>query len=260
MINTGSRELNVARIHNYLLGGKDNYEEDRQAGDHLLALVPGVRFAARANRRFLGRAVRFLVSEAGIGQFIEIGTGLPAAGHVHQVAHRLEPLSRVVYVDNDPVVVSHARALLCTTPVVCAIEGDVRNPAGILDHPEVRSRVDFGAPVAVVLTAVLQFIADEDNPHKLVSMLTAAMAQGSYLVVSHFMGDDIGPVAAGQVKELYTRATAPIVPRSRASIARFFDGLELVPPGIGNVAAWHAGMSPAEPGWTIFLGGVGRKP
>ena len=140
MTGSGSRTPNVARIHNYLLGGKDNYAEDRQVADCLLAVVPDARAAARANRHFLGRAVRFLAAEAGIGQFIDIGAGFPAAGNVHQVAQELEPLSRVVYVDNDPVVVSHARALLCTGPGVCAIEGDLRDPAGILDHPDVRAR------------------------------------------------------------------------------------------------------------------------
>jgi len=260
MTRGGSRRPNVARIHNFLLGGKDNYSEDRQVAECLLAVVPGARAAARANRRFLVRAVRFLAAEAGIGQFIDIGTGFPAAGHVHQVAHELEPRSRVVYVDNDPVVVSHARALLCRGPGVRAIEGDVRDPAGILDHPDVQSVVDLGEPVAVVLSAVLHFLPDEDSPYKLVEMLQAAVVPGSYLVMSHATGEDIGPEAAGQVQELYAGTTAPIVLRSRAVIARFFEGLELVPPGLGDVAAWRADVSPAEPGRAIVLGGVARKP
>ena len=256
----GWRTPNVARIHNYLLGGKDNYEEDRQVADCLLAAVPDARAAAWANRHFLARAVRFLATEAGIRQFIDIGAGFPAASNVHEVAQELEPLSRVMYVDNDPVVVSHARALLCTGPGVGAIEGDLRDPAGIVDHPDVRAQVDLGGPVAVVLAAVLHFLPDEDDPHKLVEMLKAASAPGSYLVISHATGEDIGAEAAGQVRELYARASAPAVLRSRADIARFFEGLELVPPGIGDVAAWRPGASPAEPGRTIVLGGVGRKP
>lgn len=259
MTDGGSRRPNVARIHDFLLGGKDNYSQDRQVAECLLAVVPGARAAARANRRFLVRAVRFL-AEAGIGQFIDIGTGFPAAGHVHQVAQELEPRSRVVYVDNDPVVVAHARALSCKGPGVRAIEGDVRDPAGILDHPDVRAVVDFGEPVAVVLSAVLHFLPDEDSPYKLVEMLTAAVPPGSYLVISHATGEDIGPEAAGQVRELYAQATAPAVLRSRADIARFFEGLELVAPGIGNVAAWRADVSLAGPGRAIVLGGVGRKP
>jgi hypothetical protein len=260
MTSSGSRRPNVARIHDFLLGGKDNYSQDRQVAECLLAVVPGARAAARANRRFLARAVRYLAAEAGIGQFVDIGTGFPAAGHVHQVASELEPRSRVVYVDNDPVVVSHTRALLCRGPGVRAIEGDVRDPAGILDHPDVRAVVDFGEPVAVVLSAVLHFVPEEDSPDKLVEMLTAAVAPGSYLVMSHATGEDISPEAAGQVEELYAQATAPAVLRSRADIARFFEGLELMPPGLGNVAAWRAGATPAEPGRTIVLGGVGRKP
>jgi hypothetical protein len=256
----GPRTANVSRIYDALLGGKDNYAEDRQVADCLLGVVPDAQAAAWANRHFLGRAVRFLAGEAGIQQFLDIGAGLPAAGNVHEVAQELEPLSRVAYVDNDPVVASHARALLCAGLGVCAIEGDLRDPAGIWDHPEVRAQVDLGEPVAVLLVAVLHFIPDEDSPHKLVEMLKAAMAPGSYLVISHASGENIGPEAAGLVQELHARATAPAVLRSRSDVTRFFEGLELVPPGIGNVATWRAGTSPAETGRAIVLGGVGRKP
>ena len=256
--NGGSRRPNPSRIYNCLLGGKDNYEQDRQAAGQLLAVVPDARVAARANRRFVGRAVRFLAGEAGIGQFIDIGAGLPAPGNVHQVARELDPLARVAYVDNDPVVVSHARALLCTAPGVCAFEGDLRDPPGILNHPDLRAMIDLGVPVAIVLGAVLHHVPDEDSPHKLVGMLTAAMAPGSYLVISHATSEDMGADAARQVQELYEQASAPAVLRSRVEVARFFEGLELVPPGIGNVAAWRAGPRPAESGRTIVLGGVGR--
>ena len=259
MTNGSSRRPNVARIHNFLLGGKDNYSEDRQVAECLLAVVPGARAAARANRRFLVRAVRFL-AEAGIGQFIDIGTGFPAAGHVHQVARALEPRSRVVYVDNDPVVVSHARALLCTAPEVCAVEGDLRDPAGIVGHPNLRAVIDLDEPVAIVLGAVLHHVPDEDSPDKLVGMFMAAVAPGSYLVLSHATDQDIGAEAAGQVRELYARASAPAVFRSRAVVTGFFEGLELVPPGIGSVADWHTGPRPTESGRTIVVGGVGRRP
>ncbi len=255
----GSRRPNAGRIYNYLLGGKDNYADERQAVDQLLAVVPDARAAAQANRRFVGRAVRFLARDAGIGQFIDIGAGLPAAGNVHQFAREQDPLAGVVYVDNDPVVVSHARALLCTAPGVCAFEGDLRDPPGILSHPDVRAVIDLGAPVAIVLGAVLHFIPDEDSPYKLVDLLTAAVAPGSYLVISHATDQDIGADAAGQVRELYAQANAPAVFRSRSEVAGFFEGLELVPPGIGNVAAWNADL-PSAPGRTIVVGGVGRKP
>ncbi len=259
MTGSGSRTPNVARIHNYLLGGKDNYEEDRQVADCLLAAVPDARAAARANRHFLGRAVRFLAGEAGIRQFIDIGAGFPAAGNVHQVARELEPLSRVVYVDNDPVVVSHARALLCTGPGVGAIEGDLRDPPGIVGHPDLPAVIDLGEPTAIVLGAVLHHVPDEDSPHKLVDLLMAAVAPGSYLVISHATDQDIGADAAGQVRALYAQASAPVVFRSRAEVAGFFEGLELIPPGIGDVAAWHADL-PVTPGRMIVVGGVGRKP
>jgi len=259
MTGSGSRTPNVARIHNYLLGGKDNYEEDRQVADCLLAAVPDARAAARANRHFLGRAVRFLAGEAGIRQFIDIGAGFPAAGNVHQVARELEPLSRVVYVDNDPVVVSHARALLCTGPGVGAIEGDLRDPPGIVGHPDLPAVIDLGEPAAIVLGAVLHHVPDEDSPHKLVDLLMAAVAPGSYLVISHATDQDIGADAAGQVRDLYAQASAPVMFLSRAEVAGFFEGLELVPPGIGDVAAWHADL-PTVPGRVIVVGGVGRKP
>jgi hypothetical protein len=254
-----ARRPSVCRIYNFLLGGKDNYEQDRQAAAQLLIVVPEARAAARANRRFLGRAVRFLVNDAAIGQFIDIGAGLPAPGNVHQVAHELDPLARVAYVDNDPVVISHARALLCTAPGVCAIEGDLRDPAGIMGHPDLRAVIDFNEPVAIVLGAVLHHIPEDDSPHKLVEMLMAAVAPGSYLVISHATSEDLSADAAGQVRDLYEQASAPAVFRSRAEVAGFFEGLELVRPGIGNVAIWRADPRPAEPGRTIVLGGVGRK-
>jgi SAM-dependent methyltransferase len=256
----GSRRPDAGRIYNYLLGGKDNYEQDRQAADQLLAVLPDARAAARANRRFLGRAVRFLAGEAGIGQFIDIGAGLPATGSLHQVALELDPLARVAYVDHDPVVISHARALLCTAPGVCAVEGDLRDPTGIMGHPDLRAVIDLGEPAAIVLGAVLHHVPDEDSPHKLVSMLMAAVAPGSYLVISHATSQDIGAAAAGQVRKLYAQASAPAVFRSRAQITAFFEDLELVPPGIGNVASWHASTRPAEPGRVLVVGGAGRKP
>ena len=163
--NGGSRRPNAGRIYNFLLGGKDNYEQDRQAAGQLLAVVPDARAAARANRRFLGRAVRFLAQDAGIRQFIDIGAGLPATANVHQVARELDPRARVAYVDNDPVVVSHARALLCTAPGVCAFEGDLRDPPGILGHPDLRAVIDLGAPVAIVLAAVMHFVLLHGKEH-----------------------------------------------------------------------------------------------
>jgi S-adenosyl methyltransferase len=260
MSGSGQRAPDVARIRDYLLGGKDNYAEDRQFADSLLAVVPDAQAAARASQQFLSRAVRFLAGEAGIGQFINMGTGFPAAPNVHEVAQDSRPPSRVVYVDNDPVVVAHARALLCTAPGVCAIQGDLRDLAGILDHPEVRALVDPGEPTGFLLPTVLHFIPDEDGPRKLVEMLMAAAAPGSYLVLSHATAEEIGPEVAGEVRELYTDGTAPAVFRSRDEIARFFEGLELAPPGISDVAAWRPSVPPIKASRVIVLGGAGRKP
>jgi hypothetical protein len=264
MTGSGSRVPDVARIYDYLLGGKDNYAWDRQFADSLLTVMPDARAAARASRQFLSRAVRFLAGEAGIGQFITIGTGYPSAPGIHEVAEDCRPPSRppsrVVYVDNDPVVVVHAQALLCTGPEVCAIRGDLRDLAGILDHPDVRALVDPGEPGGFLLPSVLDFIPDEDDPRKLVEMLLDAAMPGSYLVLCHATAEEIGAEVAGEVRELYADATAPAVFRSRDEIARFFEGLDLVPPGISDVAAWRPGTPPADTSRVLVLGGIGRKP
>lgn len=260
MTGSGQRVPDVARIRDYLLGGKDNYEWDRQFAESLLAVVPDARAVVRASRQFLGRAVRFLTEEADIGQFINIGTGFPSAPNVHEMAQDSRPLSRMVYVDNDPVVVAHAQGLMCTTPEICAIQGDLRDLAGIVDHPDVRALIDPGQPTGFLLPGMLHFIPDEDDPRKLVEMLMAAAAPGSYLVLSHATAEEIGPEVAGQVRELYADATAPAVFRSRDDIARFFEGLDLVPPGISDVAAWRPDVPSAESGRVIVLGGAGRKP
>ena len=156
---------NVARIYDYLLGGKDNFAADRDAAAELLALLPDAQAACHHNRAFLRRAVRFLAGQAGIRQFIDIGTGLPTQGNVHDIARAIAPDARVAYVDYDPVVVSHAQALLATTPTVAVINGDLRNPDKILTHPGLRELIDFSQPVAILLTAILHFIADEEHPY-----------------------------------------------------------------------------------------------
>ena len=258
--NGGPRRPNVSRVYNYLLGGKDNYEDDRSFAETLLAVVPDAQAAARANRNFLARTVRFAVNAAGIRQVIDVGTGLPTVCDPGQVARELAPETRVAYVDNDPVVVSHARALLCGDPGVSAIQGDLRDPPGILGHPELRAHIDLRQPVAILLTAVLHFLPDEDKPHRLVNILNTAMAPGSLLVITHATTDDLGPDAVMRVQELYAQATAPAVPRSHAEIAQFFEGLELGSPGLADVACWRAGPRRASPDRTLVVGGVGRKP
>lgn len=251
---------NVARIYDYLLGGKDNYAADRAAAAELLACIPDARDACYQNRGFLQRAVRFLAVEAGICQFIDIGTGLPTQGNVHEIAQQARPGARVVYVDYDPVVVMHAQALLATSASVGVISGDLRDPDGILAHPGLRKLIDPSEPVAVLLVAILHFIADDDGPHAIVEKLKAAVPSGSYLVLSHITGDHVAAEKSEQARAVYQRATEPVFPRWHGAISRFFDGLEIVPPGVVSGAAWRAGQPSPGQGRTLFYAGAGRKP
>lgn len=254
-----ARMPNVARIYDFLLGGKENNDDDRRAAQQLLENIPDAAVAAWDNREFLGRAVRFLAEEAGIRQFIDIGTGLPTRGNVHAVAQQFAPDARVVYVDYDPDVIAHAQKLLRQNQNVVAIEGDLRRPEQILANPALRSLVSLSEPVALFLVAVLHFIRDDENPYSIVDSLKRAIPPKSYLVLSHVTTDDIAPDAARQVEKLYERTSAPGVARSRAEIVRFFDGLELIPPGLVNVASWRADWMTTEPGRTIFYAGLGSK-
>jgi len=248
---------NVARVYDYLLGGKDNYAVDRRAAAELVRLIPDALRACHQNRQFLSRAVRFLASEAGIRQFIDIGTGLPTQGSVHEVAQDITPDARVMYVDYDPVVVSHAQALLVRNHATVAINGDLREPDQILSHPAVQALIDFTEPVAILLVAVLHFLRDDDKPHEVVDMLKAAMPAGSYLVLSHVTSDDISAEAARDVHNLYEQTTAPGAARTHSEIERFFDGMEMLEPGLVNVCNWRTWMRLPSP--AIFYGGVARK-
>src|SRR6266851_6224086 len=249
---------NVARIYDALLGGKNNYAADREAAQELLSVVPGAASAARDNRAFLGRAVRFLAGEAGIRQFLDIGTGLPTLGNVHQIAQATDPMARVVYADYDPVVVLHANVLLANTVTVEAVNADLRYPHDLLTSPAVRALIDFDQPVAVLLVAILHFLEDSDNPWKIVDYIKEHIAPGSYLVVSHVTGDDIPPDARQQARAVYQKASAPGVTRGRDDIARFFDGLVMLSPGLVNVAAWRPSQIVRQPGETLFYAGIGR--
>jgi S-adenosyl methyltransferase len=257
---------NVARIYDYLLGGKDNFAADREAAEQLITVIPDVLIAARQNREFLRRAVGFLAGEAGIRQFIDIGTGLPTQGNVHEVAHEAAPSARVVYVDHDPVVVSHARALLVPharallanhAPNVAAVSGDLRRPEQILTDPDLRALISLGEPVAVLLVAVVHFIGDDDNPSKVLDTLMSAMPPGSYLVLSHITPDEVSADASRKAQAVYADATARAYPRTLAEVTQLFDGLELIEPGVVDVAAWHA---EPRPGRTLMYGGVASKP
>jgi O-methyltransferase involved in polyketide biosynthesis len=261
---------NVARVYDALLGGKDNYAADRDAARRLVAAVPGAARAARENRAFLGRAVRYLAAR-GITQFLDIGSGLPTRGNVHQVAHEVSPGARVVYADIDPVVVAHARALLADSPAavdprVTAVQADLRYPRSLITSREIRDHLDLDQPVALLLVAVLHFMADTDRPHGVVRCLAGHLVPGSHVVISHVTGDHIGAEAARAAEAVYDRASAPGVTRSRDDIERFLDGLELVPPGVTDAAIWRPGPAPAPgpigpPGRpALFYAGIGRVP
>ncbi|GIH66979.1 SAM-dependent methyltransferase [Microbispora siamensis] len=249
---------NVARMYDYYLGGKDNFAADREAAERVMAVAPITREIARANRAFLGRAVRFLAGDAGICQFLGIGAGLPTKANVHQVAQDATPGALVVYVDNDPVVLSHARALLATDAQTRVLFGDVRKPGEILTDPDARALLDLSRPVAVLLVAVLHFVPDHEDPYGAVRTLVDAMAPGSFLVVSHV---EHRPELSGAAKP-YERANAPAVGRTFDEVARFFNGLDLVSPGLVPVRRWRpdapvltAQLEPDVP----FFAGVGVK-
>jgi hypothetical protein len=251
---------NVARVYDVLLGGKDNFEADRRAAAKLLEAVPGAAVAARDNRAFLCRAVRYLAREAGVSQFLDIGTGLPTAGSVHEIARACDVRRlRVVYADYDAVVVRHAEALLADSLNVAVVRADLRHPRDLLAEPAVRTMIDLAQPVAVLLVAVLHFLDDTEDPWSIVNQLKDRMAPGSYLVISHVTADNITPQAARQARDAYQGASAPGVPRTRAQIARFFGGLDMVSPGLVNISGWRPDEIGPPAGTGLFYAGIGRK-
>ncbi|WP_203919669.1 SAM-dependent methyltransferase [Rugosimonospora africana] len=228
-----------ARRYGYWLGGKDHFAADRESGDTIAAAFPHIRTAVRENRRFLHRAVTYLAGEVGIAQFLDIGTGIPTADNTHEVAQRITPTCRVVYADNDPIVLAHARALLTSTPAgaTAYLDADLRDPDQILNHPDLAHTLDLGKPVALMLIAILHFLTDADDPYRIVAHLVDAMPPGSYLTVSHttydFMPADT--IAALDAATAHERFQA----RTREQVARFFDGLDLVEPGIVTTTQWR---------------------
>jgi O-methyltransferase involved in polyketide biosynthesis len=251
---------NAARVYGYLLGGKDNFQADRDAAEQVILHIPGSAAACRANRAFLARAVRHLAGKKGISQFIDIGCGLPTASNVHEIAQRTSPGARVVYADHDPVVATHARALLQEhSPGVLAVEADVRAPETITGNPDVRRLIDFSQPVALLMLAVLHFLPDADQPYEIVSYLKETLAPGSYLVLSHVTDEHVPPADSIRAQQVYEAASAPVSPRSRADVTRFFDALELTAPGVVDVRHWpRQSGSPNTP--LTFYGGAARKP
>jgi hypothetical protein len=251
----------VARVYNYWLGGTENYPADREAGDEAIRVYPDMYSSVRANRAFLRRAVSYLAGEAGIRQFLDIGTGLPAADNTHQVAQAIAPQSRVVYVDNDPIVLAHARALLASGPSGATgyLDADARDPAAIL--AQAAQLLDFGQPVALLLVAVLMLIGDSDDPYGIVADLMAALPPGSYLVISH-VPSDMQRRASGIAEaaaRLSTLMAQRVTPRSHAQVTRFFDGLEVLEPGVVPIQEWRPASDEEASARAGMWGGVGRK-
>jgi hypothetical protein len=249
----------IARVYDYWLGGKDNFEADRIAGEEALAAYPDLVSSVRANRAFLARGVRFLAGEAGVRQFLDIGTGIPSANNTHEVAQEVAPASRVVYVDNDPIVLAHARALLVGRPEGSTdyLDADLRETEKILDHT--RGLLDFSQPVAVMLVAVLHLIGPEDHPHSIVSQLMDVMPPGSYLLLSH-VASDIEPEKMAEMGKRLNRLLAQKgFYRNQAEVTQFFTGLELLEPGVVPVQHWRQDSEIEGARRAAMWGGVARK-
>ncbi|MFJ6215314.1 SAM-dependent methyltransferase [Streptomyces sp. NPDC092296] len=250
-----------ARMYDYFLGGKDHFPADREAAERALAAHPVVREAARANRAWLGRAVRYAAS-TGIRQFLDIGTGIPTMGSTSEVAHEVAPDARIVYVDNDPIVLTHTRALLAHADGarrISVLQADLREPERIL--AEARAILDFDRPIALMLVAILHFVPDDDDPLGIVRSLLAELPAGSMLLLSHGTSDFATPEQLAGVNEAYRKSTAPGVSRSREELAALFAGLELVEPGIVQQPWWRPdGELPAGSEQIPVWAGVGVKP
>jgi hypothetical protein len=256
-----------ARIYDYLLGGKDNFAADRETAEQLVAISPGTREGVRAHRAFLRRAVRHLVKEAGIEQFLDIGAGLPTQGNVHEIAQEAIPDARVVYVDNDPIVLTHGRALLTSSPtgVTKVIEADLRRPQDILTHPDVVEVLDFSRPIAVIMAGVLHFVPDAEDPYASVEQFKRAVPSGSHLLLSHITLDFAPQVSSEEFSKPYDKSTASMVPRTHADVLRFFDGWRLISPGVVEVVDWRPDKDEyQEPipggGHAWAYGGIAVKP
>ncbi|KZM75134.1 SAM-dependent methyltransferase [Nocardia terpenica] len=257
-----------ARFYDYWLGGVDNYPADRRLGDEIAAHIPGIRSMARTNRAFLGRAVHYATTELGITQFLDIGTGLPTARNVHEVAQDVDPTARIVYVDKDPLVLAHARALMASTPQgrTAFIHADLHDPESILTDPILTDTLDLGRPVAIMLVAIMMYFRDADDPHGIIARLLNAVPSGSTLTISH-PTQDFDLQGATQAARACEHAGITMVPRTRAEIESLFTGTEIVEPGVVTLENWRPELAEAPifdvephigPAWA--WAGVGRKP
>ncbi|GAA2294777.1 SAM-dependent methyltransferase [Nonomuraea roseoviolacea subsp. roseoviolacea] len=258
---------NAARMYDYFLGGKDNFQADRDLAELVLKVMPDIRVGTQENRALIGRVVKYLCDQ-GITQFLDLGSGLPARENVHEAALRHVPDARVVYVDNDPVVATHGRALLAAPDRVAMVQADARRPEEVLNHPSVRALIDFERPVALLMMFFLHLVPDEDDPQGFVARYRDALAPGSYLAISH-VGSDSAPEQVRRVSDFYKQANAPFCPRPGAEIAAFFGDFALIPPGLatglGEETGWPF-IDPAHPPVIdeeiarMGYAGIGRKP
>jgi hypothetical protein len=250
----------VARVYDYLLGGKDNFAADRVVGDRMLASIPAVQLGVRAQRDVLGRVVRYLVGGVGLRQLLDIGSGLPTADNVHEIAQRIDPATRVVYLDNDPIVLSHAAALLADDESTFVVERDLRDPAGILSDPDVRQHLDWKQPIGLLMCGILHYVLDEEHPGDVVAALYRALPPGSYVFIHHLLS--IEDPAAALLQEQMRAGLGRAQFRTMNEVRGLFDGLQLVEPGLVLVPDWRP-EPPAirdHPVLEMACVGVARKP
>lgn len=253
----------AARMYDYALGGYHNFEVDRRAGEQVAAIFPDLPLALRTNRAFMRRAVTFL-AEQGIDQFLDLGSGIPTVGNVHEVAQAHNPAARVVYVDSDPIAVRHSELILQDNPNAAVLQADVRQPEYILDHPEVRRLLDFSRPLAVMIVALFHFVPDDAEAYRVVRVVRDTLAPGSYLAISHASTEGISRELAQQMERAYGASAIPFKFRSRAQLTPFFTGLDLIEPGLVYMPLWRPDdpddLLLDHPQRTTGLAGVGRKP
>ncbi|MBJ7902980.1 SAM-dependent methyltransferase [Streptomyces sp. DSM 110735] len=252
----------VSRMYDYYLGGSHNFEVDREAARSAMEFIPGLPKIMQANRAFLRRAVRF-ATDQGLTQFLDIGSGIPTYGNVHEIAQSAAPGARVVYVDHDPVAVAHSEAVLAGNPDTEVVAADLRKPQEILASPQVERLLDLERPVALLLVAVLHFVEDSDDPHTALAELHAALAPGSLLILTHaaYEGIPVTPERAEGAVDVYKDIRSPLIMRSRDEIARFFEGYDMVEPGLVPMPEWRPESAPEDEDAYAFSGfaGVGRK-
>jgi hypothetical protein len=237
-----------ARVYDYILGGKDNYPPDREAGEHLIKAVPSVPATVRHNRRFLHRLTRYLAAEEGIAQFLDIGTGIPTPPNVHEIAQQANPAARVVYVDNDPIVLAHAHARLTSSPQgrVAYVHADLRDAAAVLTAPDLTATLDLARPAALFILSTLHLITDPAEARELLDRYLAALAPGSYLALSVATTDSYAPAAGEEQQSVLTSHGIQVLQRTRAEVTTLFDGLDLVDPGVVLVSQWRPDAGTAQ--------------